>query len=237
MADGAMNITDAFGALVLRHLDGVADEQERASLAKTLAADEAARAAFVWISSRHGEIREVLLPEASRTARRPRRARSGRRTVRWGAWAAVAACLLVVAGTVYYNLRQVEALPRMIAEVARVRQATSDVRVIRGQETVIAVVGLKLFEGDRVETATQGEMTSMKAAPSCSMAALMSGTSWSLSPENERATKVAPSWSAMATRSIALSVFVRPRLDFEPRSAVAENCPFVSPYTPLFSTM
>ena len=38
----------------------------------------------------------------------------------------------------------------------------------------------------------------MKAAPWCSIAALISGTSWVLSPEKERATKVAPSCSAIA---------------------------------------
>src|SRR5208283_4019958 len=43
--------------------------------------------------------------------------------------------------------------------------------------------------------ATQGLITSMKAVPLCSIAALMIGTSWVLSPENERATKVAPSCS------------------------------------------
>ena len=71
--------------------------------------------------------------------------------------------------------------------------------------------------------ATHGEITSMKAAPLCAIAALMIGTSWCLSPENERATKVAPSCSAIATRSMELSVLMTPRLDFEPRSAVAEN--------------
>ena len=34
-----------------------------------------------------------------------------------------------------------------------------------------------------------------------------------------------------------LSLFVTPRLLFEPRSAVAENWPLVRPYTPLFSTI
>ena len=85
--------------------------------------------------------------------------------------------------------------------------------------------------------ATHGLITSMKAAPLCSIAALMMGTSWVLSPENERATKVAPSCSAIATMSIALSVLTTPFFDFEPRSAVAENWPLVRPYTPLFSTM
>ena len=69
----------------------------------------------------------------------------------------------------------------------------------------------------------QGEITSMNAAPWCSIAALISGTSWVLSPEKLRPTKVAPSCSAIATRSIDESVLVAPFFDFEPRSAVAEN--------------
>src|SRR5262245_39774653 len=67
--------------------------------------------------------------------------------------------------------------------------------------------------------ATQGEMISIKAAPLCAIAALIIGTSCSLSPEKERATNEAPSWSAIATRSIELSVLIKPRFDFEPRSA------------------
>src|SRR5258705_9242436 len=62
----------------------------------------------------------------------------------------------------------------------------------------------------------------MKAAPSCSIAALISGTSWVLSPEKPRATKVAPSCNAIATRSIELSALITPRFDFEPRSAEVE---------------
>ena len=72
-------------------------------------------------------------------------------------------------------------------------------------------------------------MTSMNAAPLCRIAAAISGTSWVLSPEKLRATKLAPSCSAIATRSMALSVFITPFLDFEPRSAVAENWPLVRP--------
>ncbi len=69
----------------------------------------------------------------------------------------------------------------------------------------------------------------MKAAPLWAIAAEMIGTSCSLSPEKERATNEAPSCNAIATRSIELSVFIMPRLDFEPRSAVAENWPLVRP--------
>ena len=50
-------------------------------------------------------------------------------------------------------------------------------------------------------------------------------------------TKVAPSSSAIETRSIGWSVLPTPRFEVEPASAVAENWPLVRPYTPLFSTM
>ena len=69
----------------------------------------------------------------------------------------------------------------------------------------------------------------MKAAPSCSSAALMIGTSCVLSPEKLRATKVAPSCSAMPTRSIGSSLLIAPFFDFEPLSEVAENWPLVRP--------
>jgi len=56
-----------------------------------------------------------------------------------------------------------------------------------------------------------------------------------LSPENERATKLAPSWMARAQVSMAGSSFTTPVLSRAPASAVAENWPLVSPYTPLSS--
>ena len=68
-------------------------------------------------------------------------------------------------------------------------------------------------------------------------AALINGTSCCLSPEKLRATNVAPSCSASDAMSIGESLLTTPRLDFDPWSAVAENCPFVKPYTPLFSTI
>ena len=82
-----------------------------------------------------------------------------------------------------------------------------------------------------------GLITSRNAAPECAIAVLMSGTSCCLSPENERATKVAPIKSASDTVSTAASMLATPRLDFDPASAVAENWPLVNPYTPLFSKM
>ena len=86
-----------------------------------------------------------------------------------------------------------------------------------------------MVEPEWLLKATQGDTTSMNAAPRCSIAALINGTSCCLSPEKLRATKVAPSSSARLTMSIGSSLLATPRLDFEPLSAVAENWPLVSP--------
>ena len=83
---------------------------------------------------------------------------------------------------------------------------------------------------------THGEITSTKAKPLCRRPAFRIGTSCCLSPEKERATKVAPSVSATFTGSMGPCWFTSPFFDFDPTSAEAENCPFVSPYTPLFSS-
>ncbi len=61
------------------------------------------------------------------------------------------------------------------------------------------------------------------------------GTSCALSPEKLRATNDTPSVRARSTGSIGGCTFASPRLDLLPTSADAENCPLVSPYTPLFS--
>jgi hypothetical protein len=82
---------------------------------------------------------------------------------------------------------------------------------------------------------THGLMTSITAVPRCPNAALSSGRSCFWSPENERATKPQPSSIARAHRSIGFMRFASPLLRVLPTSAVAENWPFVSPYTPLFS--
>src|SRR6266508_5950316 len=82
---------------------------------------------------------------------------------------------------------------------------------------------------------TQGETTSSIDVPPWAIAALRIAESCFLSPENERTTNVAPSWMASAQVSMGGSSFTTPVLSFELTSAVAENCPFVSPYTPLFS--
>ena len=62
---------------------------------------------------------------------------------------------------------------------------------------------------------------------------------WScfMSPENERATKLPPSSIASEQQSMGARSLTVPSFSFAPRSAVAENWPFVRPYTPLSSMM
>ena len=60
-------------------------------------------------------------------------------------------------------------------------------------------------------------------------AALSIASNCFLSPENDRATKVAPSWIASAQVSMGGRSLTTPFLWREPRSAVGENWPFVSP--------
>ena len=61
------------------------------------------------------------------------------------------------------------------------------------------------------------------------IAALISGPSCPLTPENLRATKEAPSSSARLTMSIGVSALTTPFFEVEPWSAVAENWPLVRP--------
>src|SRR6185312_1756791 len=77
----------------------------------------------------------------------------------------------------------------------------------------------------------------MRAKPLCFSPASINGTSCCLSPEKLRATKVAPSVIASSTGSIGGWKLVSPFFALVPMSAEAENCPFVNPYTPLFSMM
>ena len=70
---------------------------------------------------------------------------------------------------------------------------------------------------------------SRKEKPLCFMDAFKSGTNWFLSPEKLLATKLAPSWIAIAAKSIGGKRLSSPYLLFDSRSFVAENCPLVSP--------
>jgi hypothetical protein len=61
------------------------------------------------------------------------------------------------------------------------------------------------------------------------MAALRIESSCFLSPENERATNDAPSWTASMQVSIGGRSLTTPVFCVDPRSAVGENWPLVSP--------
>ena len=76
---------------------------------------------------------------------------------------------------------------------------------------------------------THGESTSIMLVPRWLIAALRIALSCFGSPENERATNDAPSSMASAHVSIGGRSLTTPVFSVDPRSAVGENCPFVSP--------
>ena len=69
--------------------------------------------------------------------------------------------------------------------------------------------------------------------PRWARAALRSANSCFLSPENDRATKVAPSSMANAQVSIGGRSLTTPVFSVDPRSAVGENWPLVEPVAPV----
>jgi hypothetical protein len=71
-------------------------------------------------------------------------------TVRWGVWASIAACLAIVAGSVFYNLRQTGTLSDKI--LAHVAATSPDVTVVRGDRNVVAVLKMTLQPGDTIVT-------------------------------------------------------------------------------------
>jgi hypothetical protein len=86
-----------------------------------------------------------------------------------------------------------------------------------------------LVEPGWLLNATHGETTSRKRDTLVLHRGLDQGTSWPLSPEKPRATKLAPSTSASCTRSIGSSLLTRRASPSIPLSAVAENWPLVRP--------
>ena len=67
------------------------------------------------------------------------------------------------------------------------------------------------------------------AVPRWLSAAFSTASNCFLSPENDRATNDAPSSIASAHVSIGGRSLTTPVFSFEPKSAVGENWPFVSP--------
>jgi hypothetical protein len=150
-------------ALLDAYLDGYITPQQEQQLMEWLSRDPEHVRIFVRETHAHGVMRDVALSSVETEAfdrKRPtRRAPRPAHRVRWGAWIAVAACLTIVTGTVLYNMHRSHQLPEVIAATARVRTTTPAVKIIRQGKTIVAVIGLEIREGDRIETAKKAQAT------------------------------------------------------------------------------
>src|SRR5258708_19228452 len=77
---------------------------------------------------------------------------------------------------------------------------------------------------------THGEITSIMTVPRCATAAFSRVSNCRLSPEKERATKVAPSWMASAQESIAGRSLMTPVFHFQPKSPVTYTSHLTNPH-------
>ncbi|MFC1671894.1 FecR domain-containing protein [Planctomycetota bacterium] len=154
-------------ALTGKYLDGRIDDEELRELERLLDNHEGARVAFLNEARLCDELGLVMESSGSMertshqphvpTAQREFLLHPRRRPVRWGAWISVAACLAVIVGAVVYNARQEQRFVEVM--VARIQQASPGVTVVRADgNTVVAVVGLDLFAGDRIATKKGGKL-------------------------------------------------------------------------------
>ncbi len=143
--------------MILKYLRGDASDEEKRRLAAVLEAQPEAVEVLVELSCQEHALHEVLSESvAAARARRTASAEPARR-IRWGAWAAVAACLAIVAGSIVYNLRQSEQMPELIAaKVTKLTQTSGDVRVVRMGKQVVVVVGMELLPHDIILTGKDG---------------------------------------------------------------------------------
>ena len=88
-------------------------------------------------------------------AERPRKKPVARKTMWW--LLPVAACLAIVAGSLYYNERQAVHLPERI--VACIKAASPGVEVTRRGEVILATAGMNLVPGDRIRTRATERVT------------------------------------------------------------------------------
>ncbi len=96
------------------------------------------------------EVRETPVVSAPRRVS-GRLATRRRRAVPWGMWTAVAACLIVLVGTVLYNVRRSEV--GVQAFIAQIAEASGEVYIQRGNERILCVSGRKLLADDLIRTA------------------------------------------------------------------------------------
>ncbi|MFC1671552.1 FecR domain-containing protein [Planctomycetota bacterium] len=171
---GNTNRTDD---LLSKYLDGLLSDREAQELTDLVGDDpETARDAALSLCV-HASLVQELRPAESfrdltpsimeRVRARAPRAAARRRTAsfRWGVWAAVAACLAIVVGSVVYNTHQPATQPEKI--VAYVEATSPKVVVTRGDRSIVAVLKMTLEPGDTIVTgsgerivlAYQGETT------------------------------------------------------------------------------
>jgi ferric-dicitrate binding protein FerR (iron transport regulator) len=147
-----MRNMDRIRLLICRYFDGTATAEEIGELERAGREDEDVRRELMLIAHQDREIESVLKgDEDIRTVAKRRRPASRRGRARWLVWLSVAACLAIIVGALVYNARQEERFVEVL--VARVRKTSPDVKVLRAADgkTVVAVVGMELFDGDRIE--------------------------------------------------------------------------------------
>ena len=98
---------------------------------------------------------------------------------------------------------------------------------------VVSHVAIALVDPSRPLKVVQGEITSITESPLWEIAVFWAPAA-SVTREGPRY-KVAPQDRASEQQSNGGKSLMTPVFNFDPRPAVAENCPLVKPYTPLFS--
>jgi ferric-dicitrate binding protein FerR (iron transport regulator) len=151
-----MDRNDRDDDLLMGALDGQLSDDDLRMLAGRLKEEPDLARRMMELARDESLLAEVLAkPDAqasSVSAARPRPDRTRPARVRWGTWISVAACLTIIVGALVYNARQEERFVDVM--VARIRKTSADVKILRAADgrAVVAVVGMELFAGDRIET-------------------------------------------------------------------------------------
>jgi ferric-dicitrate binding protein FerR (iron transport regulator) len=142
--------------LLMGALDGQLSEDDLRVLAGRLKEEPQLARRMMEVARDESLLAEVLAKPGAQAwspgAARPRPERARPARVRWGMWISVAACLAIIVGALVYNARQEERFVEVM--VARIRKTSPDVKVVRAADgkAVVAVVGMDLVAGDRIET-------------------------------------------------------------------------------------
>lgn len=163
--------------LVSRHLDGLLSTEERTELIQEVESDPDAARLMAATLRMHSCLVSKLNPEANiehlparilrhvyhggqagarkagvlRTTKHTQ-SRPSMNTVgpRWGRWAFVTACLVIVVGSLAYNHYQSQRFGEVL--IAHIRETVPGITVYRGEKGIIAVVNMPIFHGDRIST-------------------------------------------------------------------------------------